>query len=49
MRFQHLVESRRTGVATLPMPAKYRQLSETFKAVDMVRAIFFNRKEQITL
>ena len=44
-RFQNLAESSRP---TLQMPYKYRCLSELFKCLDTVCAMFFNRKEKIT-
>lgn len=44
-RFQNLAES---GTPLLQLPFKYRFLLEIFKAVDIVCAMFFNRKEKIT-
>lgn len=45
-RFQSLAE---TGRATLQMPYKYRCLAETFKCLDTVCSMFFNRRETITM
>lgn len=45
-KFMHLVETSKT---TLHLPFKYRQLIETFKCLDSVCAMFFNRKEVITM
>lgn len=45
-KFMHLVETSKTS---LHLPYKYRQLIETFKCLDSVCAMFFNRKEVITL
>ncbi|XP_055920625.1 DNA replication factor Cdt1 [Eupeodes corollae] len=45
-KFMHLVE---TSKSALHLPFKYRQLIETFKCLDSVCAMFFNRKEVITL
>ncbi|KAJ6642526.1 DNA replication factor Cdt1 [Pseudolycoriella hygida] len=45
-RFQSLVES---GRPTLQLPYKYRCLAETFKCLDTVCSMFFNRHETITM
>ncbi|KAG4071042.1 hypothetical protein HA402_001479 [Bradysia odoriphaga] len=45
-RFQSLTES---GRPTLQLPYKYRCLAETFKCVDTVCSMFFNRREAITM
>lgn len=45
-RFQSLVES---GRPTLQLPYKYRCLAETFKCLDTVCSMFFNRRETITM
>lgn len=45
-KFMHLVETSKTA---LHLPFKYRQLIETFKCLDSVCAMFFNRKEVITM
>lgn len=44
--FAHLAEK---GRPTLQMPYKYRCLAETFKCLDTVCAMFFNRHETITM
>lgn len=45
-RFQSLIE---TGRPTLQLPYKYRSLAETFKCLDTVCSMFFNRRETITM
>lgn len=44
-RYRELAE---TDIPTLQLPYKYRYLLEIFKAVDIVCAMYFNRKEKIT-
>lgn len=45
-RFASLAEA---GRPTLQMPYKYRCLAETFKCLDTVCGMFFNRHESITM
>lgn len=45
-RFQNLASE--TVTTTLQLPYKYRSLLETFRCVDSICAMFYNRKETIT-
>lgn len=46
-RFQNLATDP-SSLQTLPLPFKYRSLLETFRCVDSICAMFYNRKETIT-
>lgn len=45
-RFQNLASD--TVTTTLQLPYKYRSLLETFRCIDSICAMFYNRKETIT-
>lgn len=46
-RFQNLTTDP-SSLPSLPLPFKYRSLLETFRCVDSICAMFYNRKESIT-
>ncbi|BET03130.1 DNA replication factor Cdt1 [Nesidiocoris tenuis] len=45
--YQRYEDLASTGKPALPLPYKYRRLAETFRSVDTVASMMFNRKENI--